>query len=264
MPARPSCLVSSCTLTLALFLVTPAQGRSAKPRKPGRYLTAPRVKKARARTESMVRALVTKRGLPFPPRRIYLRAFKKERQLEVWGQGQPGKPYVLIKTYPICAAAGKLGPKRYAGDHQVPEGYYRAIALSYWTQFHLGLSVNYPNASDRILGRKNFYGGKIMIHGDCASLGCLAMTDRGIEEIYLLSAHTYHSHRRTPTIHIFPTRLDSRGLSAVVKQHPKRRKLHRFWRDLQQGYRYFEKHKLPPRIWVDRAGRYHVRHFRPH
>ncbi len=247
-------------LGVVLIWATPAESKSPsrRPRTPS-YLAGAKVKQALINKELAVRALVKAKGLPYPPRRIFLRAFKHDLELEVWAQGKKDNPYTLIKTYPICAAAGVLGPKRRAGDHQVPEGFYRVWSINRYTRFHLGLGVSYPNRSDRILGRKGSLGSEIMIHGDCASLGCLAMTDDGIEEIYLLAAHTYQGGGRHIPLHIFPTRLDLAGISWLISSHPGRTALHRFWQGLQPGYRYFEQHGQPPRVKVDQRGRYHLR-----
>lgn len=223
------------------------------------YLAGAKVKQAVVNKAAAVRSLVKEAGLPYPPRRLFLRAFKKELELEVWAQGEKGARYSLLKRYPICAAAGVLGPKRRAGDHQVPEGFYRVWSINRYTRFHLGLGVSYPNASDKILGRKGALGKEIMIHGDCASLGCLAMTDDGIEEIYLLAAHTYRGGGRKIPLHIFPTRLGLEGLSWLISAHPGKARLHRFWLGLQPGYLHFERHRKPPRVRVDRKGRYRLR-----
>ncbi len=249
------------TVTFALALLLCAPSAAARTRSSGvpDYLAGPKVKQAMKNKEELVRALVQARGMPYPPRRIFLRAFKRDLALEVWAQGKKGERYQLLKSYDICAAAGTLGPKRRAGDHQVPEGFYRIYAINRYTRFHLGLTVSYPNKSDRILGRKGALGGEIMVHGDCASLGCLAMTDDGIEEIYLLAAHTYQGGGRHIPLHIFPTRLDLVGLSWLISAHPGRTALHRFWLGLRPGYQYFEQHRVPPRVRVDRRGRYRVK-----
>ena len=248
-------------VTCALISQTgagPAEARTLESQPPD-YLAGAKVRQAVKNREAVVRAMVKERGLPYPPRRLFLRAFKRDMELEVWAQGKKDAPYTLLKTYDICAAAGELGPKRRAGDHQVPEGYYRVSAINRYTRFHLGLTVSYPNASDRILGRKGALGGEIMIHGDCASLGCLAMTDPGIEEIYLLAARTYLGGGRHIPLHIFPTRLTLEGFSWLISAHPDRPALHRFWRGLQPGYQHFEEHRKPPRVRVDKKGRYLMR-----
>jgi murein L,D-transpeptidase YafK len=128
----------------------------------------------------------------YPPKRIVLVGLKQERQLEVWVSGD-GKKYKLLHTYPILGASGVLGPKLREGDRQVPEGLYRVELLNPNSLYHLSLRVNYPNAFDlqhaKEEGRSE-PGSDIMIHGKAASIGCLAMGDPAIEEIFVLVAET--------------------------------------------------------------------------
>lgn len=138
----------------------------------------------------------------------YIRAFKRERVLELWLKR--GGRFELFREYPICALSGGLGPKEKQGDQQVPEGLYVITRrnLNPYSVFHLSMNIGYPNAQDRRRGRT---GGDIMIHGNCVSLGCLAMTDAGIEEIYTLVQVAFTSTSADSNgvpVHIFPFRLD--------------------------------------------------------
>ena len=54
---------------------------------------------------------------------IYIRAFKQEKELELWAKNETDKFFKLIKTYEICRICGNFGPKRRAGDLQIPEGF---------------------------------------------------------------------------------------------------------------------------------------------
>jgi len=131
-------------------------------------------------------------GVAYPPKQIVLVGLKQERQLEVWVLGN-GKHYKRLHTYPILGASGVLGPKLREGDRQVPEGLYRVELLNPNSLYHLSLRVNYPNEFDlkhaRAEGRTE-PGSDIMIHGKNASIGCLAMGDPAIEEIFTLAAET--------------------------------------------------------------------------
>ncbi len=131
-------------------------------------------------------------GVPYPPKRIVLVGLKDEERLEVWVSEGAAKPK-LLKTFPIIAASGGPGPKLREGDHQVPEGIYAIESLNPNSAYHLALRVNYPNAYDhekaRIDGRKK-PGSDIMIHGSSVSVGCLAMGDPAIEELFILAAET--------------------------------------------------------------------------
>ena len=131
-------------------------------------------------------------GVFYPPKQVVLVGLKDEDKLEVWVSDGTAKPKHL-KTYPILAASGGLGPKLREGDFQVPEGIYAVESLNPNSAFHLALRVNYPNAFDlekaRIESRNN-PGSDIMIHGSSVSVGCLAMGDPAIEELFVLAAET--------------------------------------------------------------------------
>lgn len=198
-------------------------------------------------------------GVAWPPGELYLRAFKQERELEVWA-GAAGKPLVKVRTYPFCAASGELGPKRREGDLQVPEGFYVIDLFNPRSQFHLSLRVSYPNASDRKLADARRPGQNIFIHGGCASIGCIAIEDEPIEELYLMVQEARRKMGRNVPVHIFPRRLDTAGLT-VLEQHPEATPSRlAFWRGLQPGYILFEETRRPPRVKVDgKTGEYRVR-----
>jgi hypothetical protein len=128
-------------------------------------------------------------GLAYPPAELALLGFKRERRLEVWGRTDG--PWKRIDALPIVAASGIEGPKLRQGDGQVPEGFYRLVAFNPNSRFHLSMMIDYPNAEDVALaegeGRTDL-GGDIFIHGDARSIGCLAMGDRAIEDLFVLVA----------------------------------------------------------------------------
>lgn len=212
----------------------------------------------RARQEGLVQAL-SAAGVPWPPEELYVRAFKLEREVEVWA-GARGRPLVRVKVYPVCAASGELGPKRREGDLQVPEGFYLLDSFNPYSSFHLSMRVSYPNAADRRLSDARRPGGNIAIHGSCASIGCIAIEDGPIEELYLLAWEARRRMGREVPIHIFPSRLSEQGLAAL-EQHPHATPERvAFWRSLQPGYLLFEQSRRPPRVSVDpRSGAYKVR-----
>ena len=129
---------------------------------------------------------------PWPPAEIALIAIKDEKLLELHAKPKSG-PWTLIHRYRVLAASGKVGPKLVQGDKQVPEGLYRISFLNPNSAYHVSLRVNYPNAFDLKMakkeGRRNL-GGDIMIHGKNLSAGCLAMGDEAVEEIFVLAART--------------------------------------------------------------------------
>lgn len=211
---------------------------------------ADRVSKARENKTETLKALFKEKQLPFPPEELYLRAFKQEKLLEVWS-GPKGKPLTLVKAYPICAASGELGPKRKEGDLQVPEGFYEIKSFNPASNFHLSMEVSYPNRSDRALSDKEHPGGEIYLHGNCASIGCIAIQDDPIEEVYLMALD---AKVRPVHIDIFPRRLDDEGLKAD-QGDPN----FDFWKQLAPGFAAFEKNHRPPVVKVDaKTGAYAV------
>lgn len=127
--------------------------------------------------------------LAFPPKRLLLLAFKDEKRLELWAADGRMR-YRFLTAYPILAASGTVGLKCREGDQQVPEGFYKLTALNPNSQFHLSIRVDYPNAEDiaRSTVPKSQMGGDIYIHGNAVSIGCLAVGDAAIEEIFPLIA----------------------------------------------------------------------------
>jgi murein L,D-transpeptidase YafK len=213
-----------------------------------------RVEAARSEKSTVVRNLVKQAGLTYPVRKIYIRAFKEERELEVWGSDSSDGPYSLIHTYKVAAASGDLGPKRTEGDRQVPEGFYTIDRFNPESAFHLSLGLNYPNASDKILSDKERPGTDIFIHGNQVSIGCLAMTDDKIKEIFLLALDAKPN--GPIPVHIFPARLSEPKLTVLAKDHPQ--ELVEFWRTLLPAQHAFDKTKKLPKIEVLKTGQYRV------
>src|ERR1700749_4813844 len=116
---------------------------------------------------------------------IVVRVFKEEAELEVWKQDATGL-FQILKTYPICRWSGDLGPKLQEGDRQAPEGFYTITPelMNPNSNYYLSINVGYPNSFDRANKRN---GSLLMIHGACSSMGCFAMTDEQISEIYALA-----------------------------------------------------------------------------
>jgi murein L,D-transpeptidase YafK len=215
----------------------------------------PRVRAARVQAQPRLAADFSKVGLAYPPRQIVLRVFKMEGELELWARGAGGGPFVLVKTYPVCAFSGTLGPKRRQGDRQVPEGFYRISGFNPWSRFHLSLRIDYPNASDRILGGAGDLGGDIFIHGSCVTIGCVPIRDGPIAEVYVAAVDARDAGQAAIPVHIFPCRLDG-DLLGLEREAWRRPGLLDFWRNLKEGYDAFQSTRLLPRVWVDRRGRY--------
>ena len=132
--------------------------------------------------------LFAKVGVSYPPKELALVAFKDTNTLELWASNEDTN-YALVKSYPIKAASGQLGPKLREGDRQVPEGIYKIIGFNPNSSYHLSMKLNYPNEYDlkhaKAEGR-NEPGTNIFIHGRAASIGCLAMGDPAIEQLFSL------------------------------------------------------------------------------
>jgi len=182
---------------------------------------------------------------------VFVRVFKSEKIVETWVKDEQTERYIPFKTYPICNYSGALGPKLAEGDRQSPEGFYsvNATQMNPWSSYHLSFDIGYPNAYDRAYRRT---GSNLMIHGDCKSEGCYALTDPAIEEVYLLTEASIAAGHNVP-VHIFPFRMSPRNMLAHSDD-----KWAPFWQNLKEGYNAFERTKIPPDIDVQN-GRYIAR-----
>ncbi len=216
----------------------------------------PRVRTASKEKDEVLRQRFKEKSVAYPPRAILLRAFKQEGLLELWATDADDKPYVLVHEYRICTSSGTLGPKRRFGDEQVPEGFYELDWFNPQSNFFLSLHINYPNASDRILGSHQNPGGDIFLHGNCASIGCIPITDDGIKEVYWLVVLVHDQGQQHLPIQIFPARLTDDGLKALATTRANQPGLIAFWSNLKIGYDLFEKTHLPPLIKTRKDGTY--------
>ncbi len=205
--------------------------------------THPRAVAAAARVRPALERDLTQAGLEFGAP-VFLRAFKQERLLELFVLNRRSGTFQLFRSYRIAAASGRLGPKLAEGDSQVPEGFYHVppSAMKPDSQYHLAFNIGFPNTHDRALGRS---GSLIMVHGNQVSIGCLAMTDEKIEEIYTLCSAAHAGGQPFFRIHIFPFRMTDERLQQAAGSE-----WHAFWQNLKQGYDWFEKHHLPPDVTV--------------
>jgi len=183
---------------------------------------------------------------------VYVRIFKQEGQLELWLK-RNGR-YALYHTYPICKWSGRLGPKVKEADYQSPEGFYSVSAkqLNPRSNYHRAFNLGYPNAFDRQNGRT---GGLVMVHGACKSVGCFAMTDKGIDDIYGFVAAAISAGQREVAVHIFPFRMTesaiaretgNAGFLAFLAGGGSYAQWSGFWRNLKEGYDLFEQTGEPP------------------
>lgn len=173
---------------------------------------------------------------------VFIRIFKEEAELEIWMKEEGY--FHLLQVYPICAFSGHLGPKLREGDRQSPEGFYYVSKsrLNPNSRFHLSFNLGYPNKYDRAHGRTGSF---LMVHGDCVSIGCYAMTDNKIEEIYELVERALAEGQKIVRVHAFPFRMSAENMR---RHHGGRWRA--FWQNLKEGYDAFEKHKIPPNVGV--------------
>lgn len=180
---------------------------------------------------------------------ILMRIFKETSELEVWIE--KGDRFVLFATYPICHWSGTLGPKQREGDKQTPEGFYTITSrqLHHIGRWPVAINLGFPNAYDRLHDRDGSY---ILMHGGCSSVGCFAMTNPVIGEIYGLAKAAIHNGQRYVPVHVFPFRMTEEAMAAHADSP-----WHAFWVSLQAGYASFERTRRPPRVSVC-EGQYRV------
>jgi murein L,D-transpeptidase YafK len=171
----------------------------------------------------------------------FIRVFKEERELELWLNPNGASQFKLWKTWPVAAMSGKLGPKLKEGDLQAPEGFYAvdAKAMNPQSDFHLSFNIGYPNAFDQAQKRTGTF---IMVHGDKVSLGCFAMTDPVIEQIYLAVEEALHRGQSFVPVHVFPFRMTDERMARAETEGGE---WLAFWRNLREGYDFFEKNRMP-------------------
>jgi murein L,D-transpeptidase YafK len=171
---------------------------------------------------------------------ILLRIFKEESELEVWKQDRTGH-FALLKTYPICKWSGDLGPKMHEGDRQAPEGFYTVTPaqMNPNSAFYLAINTGFPNSFDKANDRDGTF---LMIHGNCASIGCFAMTDEGIADIYALAREAFAA-RPSFQVQAYPFRMTPQNL-ARHRNNPNLA----FWMMLKIGNDHFETTQLEPKV----------------
>jgi murein L,D-transpeptidase YafK len=214
-----------------------------------------RVKTSYEEKQETVKRYFESKKLGYQGYHLFLRGFKKERQLEIWIKETGSDTFTLLHTYSFCTTSGTLGPKRKEGDLQIPEGIYHINHFNPQSNFYLSLGINYPNASDKILSDKQRPGGSIYIHGNCVTIGCIPITDDKIKELYIMAVEARNSGQQKIPVHIFPTRLTDEALTHIVREYPSSGH-ERFWRNLKLIFDDFEETKKLSAIKVNSKGEY--------
>lgn len=156
---------------------------------------------------------------------VYIQIFKEERTLDLFVK--MGETYQLLDSYKICSYSGGLGPKQRQGDFKSPEGFYtvQRNQLKPDSRFYKAINIGFPNAYDRAHG----YDGKyLMIHGACVSIGCYAMTDGGIDEIFQFVTGALVFGQAGVQVSIYPFRMTDANM-----QRHKFSTYSEFWKQLK-------------------------------
>lgn len=229
---------SACTGVAAVAMLG---ATACDPGHGGELPTSPRSREVVARVSPTLGRELEEKGLRLGSP-IFIRIFKQERQLELWVRGR--ERFELFRSYRIAAMSGTLGPKRREGDLQAPEGFYFVTPsrMNPHSRFHLSFDLGYPNAYDRAHDRS---GSALMVHGSNVSIGCYAMTDPVIEEIYTLAEAALRGGQTFFRVHCFPFRMTADNL-----QRQRDSEWFDFWQNLKSGYDWFEEHAHPPDVRV--------------
>ena len=197
---------------------------------------------AHARLDARLNAVGSERGAP-----VFIRIFKEEAELELWARTSAG--WRLAHAYPVCDHSGTLGPKLAEGDRQAPEGFYAVGAdqLLPTSRHFRAFNLGFPNAYDRSHGRTGSF---LMVHGGCSSIGCYAMTDRGVAEVYTAVEAALAAGQDSVAVHAFPFRMTPERMARAQGS-----RWIDDWRNLAEGYRLFERTGRVPAVHT-MAGRY--------
>ena len=178
-----------------------------------------------------VALMAAKHTAPAAP--LVIRTYKKEAELEVWKLNTDGR-YVYIKTFPICRWSGQLGPKQRTGDRQTPEGFYPIgpKQMNPNSHYYLSFDTGFPNAYDKAHGAT---GSAVMVHGTCSSMGCFAMTDKEVGEIYAIAREALKGGQPAFQMQVYPFHMTAKNM-ALYRSDPNIA----FWNQLKEGSDRFE------------------------
>ncbi|MEO1258991.1 MAG: L,D-transpeptidase family protein [Bacteroidota bacterium] len=196
-----------------------------------------------------------KNGVAISSLELLIRVFKQEEILEVWAKNKLAEKFKKIAEYPFCKNSGTLGPKRKEGDQQIPEGFYHIDRFNGKSKFYLSLGINYPNAADLVLADKQKPGSDIFIHGGCATVGCIPITNEKIKALWVLASEALTQGQSKIPVHIFPFEMTAENLRKNSQVYPQHRL---FWESLQKGFLYFEEYRSVPQMTALSNGYYHL------
>lgn len=215
-----------------------------------------RVRTAIKEKKHVIKNKLNDNGLELNNFNVLFIAYKNSNDFDVYAKKTTDTGYEKIRSYDICASSGHLGPKERQGDLQIPEGFYHIDHFNPASSYYLSLRINYPNKADRINCTHSDPGGNIFIHGNCATIGCIPMTDDKIKEIYLYAVYAKNNGQTNIPVYIFPFKMDNRNFLNYQKVYKKHNELTEFWNILKLGYNQFMKTKSELEIKVDTNGNY--------
>jgi murein L,D-transpeptidase YafK len=223
----------------------------------------PRVAAAFKKYDDTLSKQFGQKGIEYPCSDLLIRVFKSQNELELWARNKDATEYTLVRQLRVCALSGNLGPKLRKGDLQVPEGYYFIDSFNPNSNYHLSLSLSYPNYADQHSSKlqhaekqKGDLGGDIFIHGGCVTVGCVPLGDEGIKQLYIACLRARVAGQRNIPVQIYPTRFTDASLRYLRKTYGGDDALLRFWNTLKEGYDYFEMHHRPLPVMYTPDGQY--------
>jgi murein L,D-transpeptidase YafK len=184
---------------------------------------------------------------------VFIRIFKKEKELELWVKNKADAQFIFLKKIAICASSGELGPKRKEGDYQVPEGIYDLPMFNPNSSYYLAMLVGYPNKSDRILKTGTRAGGDIMIHGNCVTIGCIPLQDDPVKDVYMLCVEAKNNNTM-PRVEIFPCKFTAENEKYLEQNYNAEK--NNFWKNIKPAFTYFEVNKTPAKYSINAKGLY--------
>jgi murein L,D-transpeptidase YafK len=234
-PGRLAALLASLVLMTALPLAAPVAEAESVP-------VTRRSKAAVTATTPQLKRDLEAAGLTLGSQ-VYLRITKEPAELTAYVQAGDGR-FARFRSWPVCSVSGALGPKMKEGDGQAPEGFYRVrpSQMNPASSYHLSFNLGYPNAFDRANKRTGSF---LMVHGSCVSIGCFAMTDPVIEEIWTLMQAAFEGGQASVQVHVFPFPMTQDNLKAHSGS-----KHAAFWASLAPAWTQFDETGKVPRVTV--------------
>ncbi len=215
-----------------------------------------RVKNAYSNYKIAVQGNLKRHNITLESFDLFIRVFKAEDKLQLWGKNKNEQQYVLLKQFNICAKSGVLGPKRKAGDYQVPEGLYAIDRYNPSSNYHLSLGINYPNSSDKKISKAADLGGDIFIHGDCVTIGCMPLQDEGIKELYVYAIESNKKEKNKIPVYIFPCKMEGKAFEKAIQDNLTNKATIQLWSSLKVMYDYFDLYKTLPKWDINANGYY--------